>query len=228
MHEFIYHILAFGFFSYLAFIHGFPLKTLLETPLKQYKFLTIHCLYFQVLYYGFATLADLKYFLIGTSNNSYGTRKIRDYLFTSIVFPIACTVCIQFWGVYWFDPLKVCAPTENECILDFTFLNHATHTTPIIATFLELLMVFHQAPSGLRKGVTGWCVYIIFYITFVYALAYKFNFWVYPFLGDLSPTERAAFMFFNLGLFGLACCFIGIWLIRTYWKKTGKDNKKRN
>ena len=109
IHEFFYHVLVSGFFSYVTFAHNFPsIQILTETPLGQHKFLTIHCLYFQVLYYGFATLADLKYFLIGTSNNSYGTRKIRDYLFLSIIFPITCTVCIQFWGVYWYDPTLAC------------------------------------------------------------------------------------------------------------------------
>uniref|UniRef100_A0A7M5V9S7 FAR-17a/AIG1-like protein n=1 Tax=Clytia hemisphaerica TaxID=252671 RepID=A0A7M5V9S7_9CNID len=229
IYEFLYHVLLSGFFSYVTFAHDFPsIRNLTETPLKQHKFLTIHCLYFQVLYYGFATLADLKYFLIGTSNNSYGTRKIRDYLFASIIVPIACTVCIQFWGVYWYDPTLVCKRTAINCILDFTFHNHATHTLPIFATFIELLIVFHQAPSSSKKGALGWCLYITFYISFVYAVHHRFGFWVYPFLGDFSPIERAAFLICNFGIFGLVCCLIGIWLIHNYWKKKDNDNKKRN
>lgn len=223
--ELFYHLVCFFFYSYVMLFEIPFLLGYMDTYLGQHKFLTIHCLYFQVFYYCCATLIDITFFKSGGKSNTYGSRYYRDYFFSSLIFPITSTVSIAFWSVYWVDRKSVCPPQDPECFVDYVFSNHALHTAPIFTSLLESLVVYHKAQWGFLKGIMGWMIYISFYISLVYWIATVQGFWVYPFLSKLSVVNRALFLFGGFGLFGMIAYLVGISIVRNMWLTNASDNR---
>ena len=105
---------------------------------------------------------QLFYFIIAFTNDMFGTesknketssiiQNFRDFLFSSIAFPIGSFVTIAFWGIYMVDRNLIFPPALDKWFPPIT--NHMMHTAPLVAQFIELLLTFHIQPKriiGLR------------------------------------------------------------------------------
>lgn len=143
------------------------------------------------------------FFSLAFINDIYGTdtiikrrqsslQKLRDFLFSTIVFAAGTFVSISFWSLYAVDR-KLIFPVEYDSWFP-NWLNHGIHTGPIVGVLIEMFTICHTIPS--RN--TGFCTVIAFaavYLSWVCFIAYYWDgFWVYPILAYLTMIGRAAFL----------------------------------
>lgn len=225
--EIFYHLSCLIFYTYVL-LYGIPhIRGHMDTYLGQHKFMTIQCLYFQVIYYTYSTLLDILA-SDGGKCSTDGSRILRDYFFTSLLFPLTTVVSVMFWAIALSDHQNACPPEEIDCFLDFVFSNHALHTAPVITSFFESVLVYHKAPWGFLKGIMGWMIYITSYISMVYWIAAVKGFWVYTYLSKISPLYRVFLLFggcWSLGTLAYAVC---VYIVSNRWSTAviEQENKK--
>ena len=117
----------------------------------QFKYLTHWNVWLQAIYFAIAFANDL----FGTeSKTKQGTsiiQKVRDFLFSSIVFPTGWFVTIAFRSIY-FVYRKLIFPVELDKYFP-PLTNHMMHTAPLLSQILDLLLIYHIQPKrfyGLR------------------------------------------------------------------------------
>jgi len=224
LREFAYHACAFAFFSYVD-MTSISIPGHNSTYGGRYKFLTVLNLKLLILYYGWSLVMDLTYIFWNniTNNNSKVNRQKfrknclrRDYIFTSIVFPVSCTVCILYWGIYAIKPSLIQTAAARKYSPAHGFHNHAIHTAPIISTLLECLSKQHRLRLGFWKGSVGWIVTCGSYLLWILWIAYVADFWVYPFMRVMSASAKL--MFFAFVFVFEACLYrVGVFITTSYW-----------
>ena len=115
------------------------------------KYLTHWNVWLQFFYFIIAFVNDI----FGTESKSKETssmiQNIRDFLFSSIAFPIGSFVTMAFWGIYIVDRNLIFPPALDKWFPPIT--NHMMHTAPLVSQVIELLLTFHIQPKriiGLR------------------------------------------------------------------------------
>lgn len=224
MKEFLYHAFVFTFFTYTD-LSSIYIPGLSDTYGGRYKFLTILNLKLLILYYGWCTILDTTYILWsavskGSKVNRHKFRKNcirRDYVFSSIVFPISSTVCILYWGIYSIKPNLIQSEVARKYSPVHGFHNHAIHSMPILFTILECFITQHKLSVGFRKGCIGWILFCAAYLSWILWIAYKANLWVYPFMRVMSTASKV--LFFSVAFFLEGFLYqVGIKMVNGYWK----------
>merc|ERR1719450_140393 len=137
-----------------------------------------------ILYYGWSAVLDITYmFWSGVSEGSKVNRLKfktnclrRDYVFSSIIFPLSCTVCIMYWGIYCIKPSLIQSELTRKYSPVHGFHNHAIHTTPIIFSLLECFITQHRLSVSFMKGSIGWIVCCAAYMIWIMWIAYIADF----------------------------------------------------
>jgi hypothetical protein len=201
----VFHLAALGFYVY-AHVHdgtiykktggkGFPGS---DTFGGRWKFLTYIDLWSQFVYFFLAFLNDV----MPMSPAKLMLAKFCDFIFTTVVFPLALFVVIAFWGIYAIDRELVYPVALDEFVPPF--LNHCWHTFIGVGVFLEVLLVFHRYPPT-SKAVTTVFTYSTAYIIWLVVILTVDNFWVYPFLRVMPPPVISVFFaasfFLAVGLY---------------------------
>ena len=107
-------------------------------------------------------LLQFAYFIIAFANDIFGTQaknkessshiqSVRDFLFSTIAFPVGSFVTIAFWGIYLVDRNLIFPPALDKWFPPIT--NHMMHTTPLVGQVFEILLAYHIHPKriiGLR------------------------------------------------------------------------------
>ena len=76
------------------------------------------------------------------------------------------------------------------------FYNHAVHTAPIIVILIECIISNHRLPSSFGKGVLGWTLYGVTYLSWIMWIAYHQDIWVYPFMRVMNGYQIGIFFAF--------------------------------
>ncbi|WKY16001.1 hypothetical protein Q1695_001016 [Nippostrongylus brasiliensis] len=102
-----------------------------------------------------------------------------DYTYHCTIFPVAVVTCLLFWGLYAIDPQLVMPEWVAELIP--SWLNHVTHTLPLIYVLFELIFFEKDAPttkSSLWMAVT----HVIIYYVIILSVRFFDEYWLYPLL----------------------------------------------
>lgn len=108
----------------------------------------------------------------------------------------------MFWGLYAADREMV-YPKYLDEFIPIT-LNHYWHTTVIVATLIELFLVFHRFPSNMA-GICTTFAYSTAYIIWIVWVYSASKIWAYPFMDNMPvpifPLFFSSCFFFGLGLY---------------------------
>lgn len=226
--QFIFHSIAVINFSFTIYYDLY----LLELPAYyvksvnpfagRWKYLTFWNLVLQLTYFSFGLINDFS----GTSSLIKRERaylqQVRDFLFGSLAFPLALFVGITFWGI-WAVDRELVFPAALDAFFP-SWLNHLMHTSIIPFTFIEMLVVPKMYPSR-GSALTGLAALMLGYLAWVFFIAFKTNFWVYPILAVLDWNYRLLFIA-SLTVFSSILYIIGEKLHFMIWDKKTKQNKK--
>ena len=158
----------------------------------QWKFLTYWNLWLQ-----------LTYFIISLCNELFSPPKndkdqepsklgkVRDFLFSTLAFPVGIFVTISFWLLYVIDRNLVFPPKLDEFYP--LWANHMLHTTCTLSQLFEMKTSFHAYPSK-AKGILTSIGFALIYLGWVLVIAFQANVWVYGVLQKLPPVGRTLFM----------------------------------
>lgn len=176
-------------------------------------------------------MIQMFFHLIALANEFFGTiepspsnppliRRIRDYIFAAMAFPLAANVTIVFWFLHSIDR-ELVFPRVMDPIYP-QWLNHILHTNVFLMIIVELFISHHNYPS--RKaclgGLSSFC---IAYIAWVYIVKHIAGAWVYPILYVLRWHERICF-FALVALVPIIFYFVGEFVNEKVWSSSA--NKK--
>ncbi|CAI8031983.1 Trafficking protein particle complex subunit 9, partial [Geodia barretti] len=137
--------------------------------------------------------------------------KFCDFVFTTVIFPLAMFVAVGFWGIYAIDREMIYPFRLEE--YNPAILNHFWHTTIVVAVLVELLLVFHRFPTT-RNAVAMIFSYSTAYIVWIVVIVSVADYWVYPFLKVMPPPLISVFFaacfFATLGIYFLGQ-LVGHW-----------------
>ncbi|CAL4154600.1 unnamed protein product, partial [Meganyctiphanes norvegica] len=147
----------------------------------------------QCFYFGGAALNDL----FGTEElevrKQSTLQQWRDWLFTTLAFPLGMFVSFIFWTLYAIDR-ELIFPASLDTWFP-TWLNHVMHTLPAIGTLLEELLVPHTYQTG-HKRIAPIITLYFAYLAWISYIAVVGGFWVYPVFQVLSVPARTLFLAF--------------------------------
>nr|XP_056700875.1 androgen-induced gene 1 protein-like [Euleptes europaea] len=140
---------------------------------------------------------------------------VRDYIFSTFVFPVGLFVAVVFWGLYAYDR-ELVYPRELDEV-NSVWLNHSMHTTILPLLFIELLVCPHKYVRK-TKGIIGLTVFTITYLCWIIWVNYASGIWAYPVLGVLDTPGKI--VFFSIAyLIVLMFYFLGRLLTKQLWGK---------
>ena len=222
--EIVYHVSLFVIFVYTAYIQvdipGQP-DTYRGLPTS----LTISNMYLSIIYYGFSIVIDVTYYLFDKMNlrlkvkiisKLQKCRKIRDYIYSSIVFPTSISVCIGFWCLTFSRYNPEAFDERIKYVPLHGISNHGVHTLPFISTLLELYIRNHRSQISFLKGILGWLVCYIGYLIWILWIEYHAGVCAYPILKVMSVKVRVI-VFVGYAIMQTILYQIGVTLTRSYW-----------
>ncbi|KAL5281642.1 hypothetical protein ACFFRR_005161 [Megaselia abdita] len=173
------------------------------------------CLFLQAIYFTVALINDF----IGTNEanprKSPPIRKVKDYIFSSLAFPVSFNVGISFWGLYAVDR-ELVFPRVLDAVFP-VWLNHVVHTNVMVFMLLELFISFRQYPSR-GKCLFGLITFMISYLAWLHVVKHYSGIWVYPVLEVLPLPMRIVFFAGAIGA-TVAFYFVGELLNKKIWAK---------
>ncbi|KAH8380611.1 hypothetical protein KR009_011727 [Drosophila setifemur] len=182
----------------------------LEAPIGgKFKYMTFLDGLVQLSYFFLALVYDLTRIRL--------LRHLRDYALASFVVPLALTVSLTFWTLYWIDRESIYPE-----LLDLVYpnwLNHAMHTFVLVYSLLELCITRHRYPAR-RRGLAGLGAFMAAYLTWMYFVWLATGIWVYPFLGALHWPLRLVFFVLIIAL-GFVYYVLGELINFVLWVRPG-------
>lgn len=117
-------------------------------------------------------------------NERPGTLKSAlNFTFRCTIFPVATITCALFWVLYAIEPELVMPHWVAQLIP--AWLNHVTHTLPIVYVMGELLLFDGEHPAR-RSSMSMAFMHIFIYFVIIYAVRVVDKYWLYPLLELLS------------------------------------------
>jgi len=176
----------------IHFANSVKIPGMFDTYGGRWKFLTNWNLHLQ-----------LVYFTVGLCNELFGSQKIpanidaasklqnlRDFLFSTLAFPVGSFVTLSFWTLYVIDRNLIFPESLDKYYP--LWANHMLHTTCLISQMIEMNTSFHGYSSK-TKGCLTTIGFVLAYLGWVLYIAHNANFWVYPILEKLPLTGRILF-----------------------------------
>lgn len=192
------------------------------------KFLTHLNLILQCGYFFLALLNDVAGTNERAASRQGALQKARDWVFTSLAFPLGTFVTSIFWTIYAYDRELILPSSMDEWFP--TWLNHVMHTLPLVAAVGEQVLVPHTHQRGYKRLMPMFGVYLLYLLWLVF-IRYKAGFWVYPVFDALDNRGRAVFLIV-LSVPALFCYVLGEKLHVSVWgndaaQSSGKKVKHR-
>lgn len=180
----------------------------------------------QAVYYVIALLNDL----IGSNESALkdrpAIRKLRDYLFGSVVFPLVFDVGGMFWLLYAIDR-ELVLPKAVDVFFP-AWHNHILHTNIMIFIVLEMIFSYHKYPCR-KSGLGGLLTVMVVYMSWVHVIYFNAGAWVYPVLAVLNWPQRIGFYVFSCAV-PVVLYYFGEFLNNLVWskKRIGEVSKKKS
>ncbi|XP_030829537.1 androgen-induced gene 1 protein [Strongylocentrotus purpuratus] len=152
------------------------------------KFLTMWCWFFQIVYFFSCCVADVTE-IVGVKSKMM--HSLRDWVLSSVAFPIGLMVVGMFW-ILWSIDRELVYPKELDEIFP-VWLNHVLHTNVLPILLMDMWLVRHKYPSRLL-GITSLLFISALYMSWIFWLGYGVDIWVYPILRVLSGFKFALFI----------------------------------
>ena len=184
-----------------------------------WKYLTHWNVALQLIYFCLALLNDLFGTESRTKEEASHFQKLRDFLFSTLAFPIGIFVPIIFWILFKLDRDLVFPPDLDEVFPPIT--NHMMHTTPLPSQILELAIVYHSYPAK-KYGFPTIITFSLSYVGWIFYIPYAGGPWVYGVFEVLSQSQRLVFAI-GMSLFSVLLYLIGEWCHNMVWKPTVSD-----
>ena len=181
-----------------------------------WKYLTHWNIFLQLIYFSLAFLNDVFGTESTTKETSSRLQKCRDFLFSTLAFPIGIFVPTIFWILFNIDRNLVFPPLLDKVFPPIT--NHMMHTTPLPSQILELLLVYHIYPRKI-SGIPAIVAFCLTYIGWIFYIAYVGGIWVYPVFEVLNQWQRVLFLIV-LSMFGTMLYLIGECCNNWVWKES--------
>lgn len=167
------------------------------------------------------------YFSISFINDCIGTndcciltrpwiRKCKDFLFSTLAFPLSLHVTIVFWSLYFYDRESV-LPERFQDIFP-SWLNHVVHTNITIFILIELVILYRKYPKR-QTSLLTLAAFLIAYLIWMFITRHFAGKWAYPILDELSHIEMVGFFIFA-GTFPFWMFFLGEYLNKKIWTET--------
>jgi hypothetical protein len=161
---------------------------------------------------------------IGLANDIFGTneisplkkpitRKILDFIFPTLGFPVSAFVSSTFWLIYAIDR-ELIHPQRLDAVIP-SWVNHTRHTFIIFIVFLELLTRFRRFPKT-RYAMIAITILIVSYFTTIFTVKYLTNYWMYPVMAAMNNVQRAVFIM-GIISYGILLYFIGKLINNKFW-----------
>ena len=184
-------VLCYGYKLSLANIRILSLDGKIPAFGGAFKNLTHINLWLQLLFFSLQLVADL-------SPGRLNIQRASSFIFTTLAFPIAAEITIIFWIIYGIDRNLIFHEVYDDVFP--WYMNHFWHTTILLWVLCEVYLVKHKFPSTVVAGITIF-VFNSIYIGWLYSIYAATGYWVYAFLGYLSPLQQTIF-------FSLAMCLM--------------------
>ena len=180
----------------------------------RWKFLTYINFWLQVVYFFLAFLTDL---IPGWRKEVKSRfKKLRDFLFTTAVFPAAAFVFTTFWTLLTIDKKFLIPPGMDVAkVPGLPLLNHLWHSTILLYALVEMLLVFHRYPSNAVAAAFIF-IYSSCYIAWLVWIVIVSDIWVYPFLKMMPPVLTSVFFAASIFVF-LGIYFVGKMISYLRW-----------
>ncbi|XP_063229096.1 androgen-induced gene 1 protein-like [Bacillus rossius redtenbacheri] len=194
-----------------------------------WRFLTNWNAIVQALYFGIALLNDLA----GSNEKSLKKlpllRRVRDYVYAAVAFPLAMFVGTTFWSLMAIDR-ELVFPKALDPYFP-TWLNHVLHTNIMLFVLLEMATSFRAYPRR-STALAGLIAFVLVYLAWTHVIFYVSGQWVYPVLEVLNVWQRAVF-FLAMILYACVLYLIGEALNSYTWAKelqqvhSGKQHQRK-
>ncbi|XP_026315336.1 androgen-dependent TFPI-regulating protein-like [Hyposmocoma kahamanoa] len=113
-------------------------------------------------------------------------RKVRDVLFTSIMFPTIMFADILFWRLYYKDMSLIAPVALFAYVPDWS--QHSLHTFTLVSALVDLCVVFRQRPKSLKPRFMLMSCFFLTY-TLVVWQSYINGIMVYSLLGTFTGFQ---------------------------------------
>ncbi|KAJ8257369.1 hypothetical protein GJAV_G00184870 [Gymnothorax javanicus] len=189
----------------------------------RWKYLTFIDLVLQTVFFGHCFLTDVIQILLGPKRIPLRLLKIRDAVFSTLVFPVGMFVVSSFWLLYSYDRDLVYPKLFDDIIP--TWLNHALHTVILPLLLVELWLQPRQYPRR-TKGILALGLFAMLYLAWVLWVHYASGIWVYPIMAKLSSGGLV--VFFVGAAFTMAPLYLlGEKLNSARWETADSGKKKK-
>ncbi|XP_026113715.1 androgen-dependent TFPI-regulating protein [Carassius auratus] len=193
----LYHIVAFGW--YIFVIQSVYAKRNSDIPPGMFvyggpwKYLTFLNLVLQLVFFGLASVNDLK--PVGKGSKMSLLCLSKDLLFSVFAFPVGMFVVLLFWLIFTYDRQLV-YPASMDRLFP-PWMNHAMHSLVLPIVFGEILVEPHIYPK-IKNGLAALGFVTAAYLGWVVWVYLTVGIWVYPILGMFSSSGLTIFFFFNM------------------------------
>lgn len=135
-------------------------------------------------------------------------KKIRDFIFVSLVFPVTIDVCVMFWAICAVNKPLLFPNEMNNWIPDW--YNHAVHTNPIVLTLFDMATTKHRLPK-LIESTAGLFAMSGSYVTCLLYNKFTTGRWVYLIIGEVTASLTEVIIYFAVTAFIMPfmCLLIG-------------------
>lgn len=129
-------------------------------------------------------------------------KKSRDFIFTTLAFPIGMSVVFTFWSIWFVAGRQYIFPVSLQEYYP-SWLNHITHTIILPINLIELYIVNHVYSPN-KKSYMTLLGHLLSYSAFILYIRFETGRWVYPILNKLDGLPAGAVILAS-GLFALFC-----------------------
>ncbi|KAJ9592927.1 hypothetical protein L9F63_015432, partial [Diploptera punctata] len=187
--------------------------------ISRFKYLTFWNMIVQAVYFTICLVNDICGNTDIDPKEKPLIRRIKDYMYATVAFPVSMFVGIQFWILMFIDR-ELVLPKAMDPFFP-SWLNHIMHTNIMIFTLIEMVTTFQQYPKR-SDGLKGLVSFMLIYLIWLHVIYGVSSFWVYPILEVLNAWQRLLFFLFTLGLV-VSLYFLGEFLNNTIWGKVHRQ-----
>ena len=119
--------------------------------------------------------------------------EFRDYIFTSVLFPLGTAITITFWMWTLYDPFSVVPYVNQRIINTYGVYNFYLHTFPLVFSVLGVILVYRKYPKqsvGLKIS-TGVALSYMLWLIWVAKIG---KYLTYPFLRKWAWWKIGGYM----------------------------------
>lgn len=142
-------------------------------------------------------------------------RRIKDYIFATLAFPLAFDVGVMFWSFFTIDR-ELVAPKAWDAIFP-VWLNHFIHTDIMVFMAIEMVILHRHYPR-IKHSLLGLFAFMLAYISWVHIIHEATGYWVYPILAAFNWAQRLGFHLFNISV-PVTFYFIGKFINNWIWSE---------